>query len=124
MAEQRPHEKAASIYTALGWLELVIGAFLVLTVISRAMNGTAPMRPGRLVALVFPLMGWFFLKIGKGLQAREGWARTWGIVFGFLMLFGIPIGTIAGAYILINLNKGYGAPETPARTTRPVAPRK
>jgi hypothetical protein len=51
--------------------------------------------------------GWLILLIaatgfftGWGLLRREGWARTVALVFGFLALLRIPLGTALGIYTL------------------------
>jgi hypothetical protein len=56
------------------------------------------------------LFGVLHLVLAWGLFERQPWARTLGIVIGFLALFRIPLGTALGAYTLWVL-----LPETSAR---------
>jgi len=45
--------------------------------------------------------------IVRGIFARRDWARWAGIVYGAVALLGIPIGTLIGAYVLWQLQKGW-----------------
>jgi hypothetical protein len=41
----------------------------------------------------------------RGTRAGKGWGRTLSRVLGVLMLFGVPVGTILGAFILMRTGK-------------------
>ena len=47
----------------------------------------------------------FFL--GNAVKAHKNWARVIGIIYGILILFGFPLGTFIGAFILSYLIKGW-----------------
>jgi hypothetical protein len=55
--------------------------------------------------------GILHLVLAWGLFERQPWARTLGIVIGFLALFRIPLGTVLGAYTLWVLLPGSSARE-------------
>jgi hypothetical protein len=50
--------------------------------------------------ILLALFGVLHLVLAWGLFERQPWARTLGIVIGFLALFRIPLGTALGAYTL------------------------
>src|SRR5688572_9379374 len=59
--------------------------------------------PGASVILLFfliPLLFHFF--VAKGAKQGKSWARRASMVIGILMLFGFPIGTIIGVYLISN----------------------
>jgi len=55
------------------------------------------------VALVTMALSLFYLAVGYGLWTLRQWARVAAIALAMISLFGIPIGTIAGAITLWHL---------------------
>jgi len=41
----------------------------------------------------------------RGVRAGKRWGRTLSRVLGFLLLFGVPVGTILGAFVLMRTGK-------------------
>ena len=62
------------------------------------------------------VFGILHLLLAWGLFERQPWARTLGIVIGFLALFRVPLGTALGAFTLWVL-----LPENSAREYRQMA---
>src|ERR1041384_994572 len=57
-------------------------------------------RPAATSMLVAAGLCVLYLVIGKAVKEHKPWGRVAGIVLGVLLLSGIPIGTIIGAYLL------------------------
>ncbi len=57
--------------------------------------------------IFFFLLTYFQFVLGTALKQHKQWGRKVGIGYAILQLFGFPIGTIAGAYILYCLIKGW-----------------
>jgi len=55
------------------------------------------------VALVTMALSLFYLAVGYGLWTLRQWAQVAAIALAMISLFGIPIGTIAGAITLWHL---------------------
>ena len=52
------------------------------------------------LAVVVIAMSILQLKVGEAIKEHKDWGRTAGIILGAIQLFGFPVGTIIGAYIL------------------------
>lgn len=112
-ATLKPYEKAGRLFRLLGWLQLIAGGCLGLAILIPAMaqgkgqSGMAgPVAVG--AALIFMLLASvFMLYLGAAVKRHENWGRTAGIVLAIIQLFGFPIGTILGGYILWCLIKGW-----------------
>jgi hypothetical protein len=44
-----------------------------------------------------------YFAIAKGIASKRGWAKVLAVITGILMLLSIPIGTILGIFILLNI---------------------
>jgi lysylphosphatidylglycerol synthetase-like protein (DUF2156 family) len=104
--------KTYRTHMALAWLYgVVMTAFAFIF----AMSADRP--SGAFVILLFflvPLLFHFF--IARGARERKSWARRASFGIGVLMLFGFPVGTMIGVYLLSNAwgdwpNKHSGMPQ-------------
>jgi hypothetical protein len=103
-----PHVRAARVMRLVGWISLVVGAGSTFAVFYPALV-TQKTLPGIfwVVALLMIGLPGLMIVIAQGLFAQRPWARTAGIVYGVFALFGFPIGTFIGAYVLWQLRKGW-----------------
>ncbi|MBI3564569.1 MAG: hypothetical protein HY079_05160 [Elusimicrobia bacterium] len=113
MDELTPYEKAGRLFRLIAWLQLI--AFLgILAAIAIPVFATGRMPPASsLLALLFFIFPAVYFKVGTAIKEHRDWGRTVGIIMGLVSLFGFPIGTLLGAYILWCLIKGWD--EQPAR---------
>jgi hypothetical protein len=109
----REHVKLVGIlwmaYSALhvvGGVVVLLVSKLVIVRLGNIPNGPPPEVMAWLPALV-SVVGWLILAkaamgivTGWGLLQREEWARVVALVFGFLALLSVPIGTALGIYTL------------------------
>lgn len=93
--------KVYRVHRALAWF---YGVLLCLSLVLGAMGLEGSNSMGPLVgAIVF--LGLFVTVhhlIAKGAKNKQRWAQGGSAVVAILMLFGIPIGTIIGIYLLVN----------------------
>jgi hypothetical protein len=100
------------IYTILAWLILVV--MVLVGIILMIVGGAAGAREGAAAAGVGFGMAIFYIIMGivifflyfmtaKGVANKKNYGKIMAIIFGILMLFSIPIGTILGIIILINM---------------------
>src|SRR5689334_21114371 len=95
----KPYEQAGRIIRLFGWLELILGVIVVVSIglPMVAQNRTPdPMSFLGLLSVVLPV---FNLKLGKGMKEHKTWAKTVGIAYSILLLLGFPLGTAIGAYV-------------------------
>ena len=103
-----PHERAARVMRLVGWVSLVLGAAAVVAVFfpsfeaHKALTGVF-----WVIALLMVGLPALMIVIAQGRFAQKPWARTAGIVYVVFALFGFPIGTIIGIYVLWQLRKGW-----------------
>jgi hypothetical protein len=103
------------IYTILAWLILVVMVLvgIIMMIISGAAGvsgeegAAAVAGVGIGMAIFYIIMGVvvFFLYFitAKGVANKKNYGKIMAIIFGILMLLSIPIGTILGIIILINM---------------------
>jgi hypothetical protein len=109
----KKYEKAGKTIRFLGWLSLASG-FLVILIIAIPNNilESSPKSIASFLPLLFILavtvgISILQLNIGRAIQEHKNWGRVAGIILGIVQLFGFPIGTIIGVYILWCLIKGW-----------------
>lgn len=111
-----PHQRAGRVIRLLGYLAFIgcVGIALAIGIPLVAQPGHAgdawKLAPLLLILLVPMLV----LSIGAAVKEHKPWGRVAGNIYGILLLFGFPIGTIAGVYVLWNLTKWDEAPAAPA----------
>lgn len=100
------HIKTARAHAAISYFYIVVAAlacafpYLVLT-------NAEPARMGEvMMASIFPLIFFclFVLHqlVARGARQHKNWARITTIVIGIISVFGFPVGTIIGIYLLVN----------------------
>lgn len=94
------HIKVARVHRGLSWL---YGAIAACMAIPAFMARNAP-DLGALyaVVVVFGALAVLHHFIGKGARQMKDGARVASLIIGLLMLFGFPVGTIIGIYLLAN----------------------
>ena len=99
-----PYEQAGRLIRLTAWiLILPIIGFDTAIIKHYAQNTT-----GVAIVLVLTcLLLWFMFFLGNAVKAHKNWARVIGIIYGILVLFGFPLGTFIGAFILSYLIKGW-----------------
>ncbi len=100
-----PYERAGRALKIMAWIDVAAIAFLAVSEFNSAKPFTTDMMliVAGLVALSAAM---FYASSAIMRHAKVG--RMLGIVLALPLLFWLPIGTIAGAYILWNLVKGWG----------------
>ena len=111
------YEKAGRVIRLFGWIGLVasIAIAAAVAIPSMASGKTAQgLLVGGAILAIVGCFAWFQLFLGQSIKEHKDWARTVGIVLSVLQLFGFPIGTLVGGYVLWQLIKGWDEP--PAQT--------
>lgn len=98
------YEKVGRLFRLLGWVSLIAGVcfgFLLFT--------QEELKSDKMIGLVvlFFALPILYLPLGKAIKEHRRWGRIVGNIVGVLALFGIPIGTIIGIYVLTLLNKSW-----------------
>ena len=104
MAKLPPHVKAGRVIRLLGWLSIIAGVALSISMIMllfarpdfEAIQLIAPLLLGAFYAAI----GWLQLILGRALKQHKPWSRIVGIIYAALALLGVPIGTILGGFLL------------------------
>jgi predicted MFS family arabinose efflux permease len=105
--------KVFRAHRALSWLYGLIVCVVLLLFSMTPKNGESL---GVIIAIVFTISLFFLLHhfIAKGAKEKKGWAKIASVIVGIIMLFGFPLGTMIGIYLLIN-NSGWES--NPIRNT-------
>jgi len=106
--ELAPHERAARVIRLMGWLGLLFSVGITAAIGLPALESGTPVHPMLFVviAVIFGLPISLFL-VARGLFRQRDWARWTASAYSLLALFGIPIGTLIGGYVLWQLSKGW-----------------
>lgn len=111
----KPYEKAGRLVRLFAWLSLIglVGIAVDIIVLMFAhgtkMGGGRPaggLAVGLIIFTLF-LFTYFQFALGTAMKQHKNWGRNVGIGYAILQLFGFPIGTVIGAYILYCLIKGW-----------------
>ena len=110
------HIKVARVHRLLSWLYIVLGIGIMAAIIIPAKGNLSP-------AVIFP--GLYLLALfaihhftATGAQPKRVGARIASMIIAFFLLFGFPIGTVIGLYLLINT---WGSWDKPAVEDTSVA---
>ncbi len=104
MNESLQYIKAAKLIDFLAWFSLVFGVLVTLF----SLSIVSDFKINHIYALVFLIvLPVFMFYISNAIKEHKIWGRNSGIVLGILYLFGFPIGTVVGAYILWKLIWGW-----------------
>ncbi|WDP88704.1 MAG: hypothetical protein HUN04_02705 [Desulfobacter sp.] len=101
--------KAGRIIRLFGWLQVLgfIGMTIAIIIPLFAGDNSLPDPVALVPMFSMALIPFLFFKIGSAIKEHKDWGRIVGIILAVVMLFGFPIGTIVGAYILWCLIKGW-----------------
>lgn len=114
MRKLPPYEKAARVIRLLALLQLLAGVGIAAAVLIPMIDsdqGDLSVGLIGLLAIVCVGLPALFFSIGRAISRRESWARIGGMVYGVLLLFGFPLGTIAGLYVLWGLGPNWAENE-------------
>ncbi|OGP52945.1 MAG: hypothetical protein A2Y65_05195 [Deltaproteobacteria bacterium RBG_13_52_11] len=108
----KPYEKAGRVTRLLAWISgisvLAIAAAILIPLVANPQQAeTGPIVVVVIVLALIALFVYFQLVLGAAIKQHKEWGRKVGIGYGVILLFGFPIGTIAGAYVLYCLIKGW-----------------
>ena len=107
------YQKAAQAFRWLSYLLGGLSGIMLLLMISNAARDSAAPENGLITGfMVSALLAGGAFGLNRAILQRKSWARVVGILVGTAMLFGFPIGTAIGLYIMWNLIKDWedGAP--------------
>lgn len=109
-----PHRRAGRVIRLMAWLGVLatvgLGAAVLLP--AQASGEAPPLEALSILAVVAVLTIALFFVAGAVLR-HATWGRVAGIAYGVVALFGFPIGTIVGLYVLWQLVFGWGATDAP-----------
>lgn len=90
------HVVVARTHHVLAWLGFVATLLILLTIFS---SKEVPVE-AFLLAAVTGGMGLVHRHVSNAAMLKQAWARTTSIVIAVLILFGFPLGTLVGFYLL------------------------
>jgi O-antigen/teichoic acid export membrane protein len=107
------YEKSGRVIRLMAWISgisvLAIAAATLIPLLAKPQPTQAgPIAVVVIVLALIVLFVFFQLALGAAIKQHKEWGRNVGIAYGVLCLFGFPIGTIVGAYVLYCLIKGWG----------------
>ncbi len=94
-------DTTANIHRTIAWIYGVIGA-LVVAFLLFAGGRDAGAGVAVVVGLVFGAIVLLHAALAAGARSRNEVAKFGSVVVGVLMLFGFPIGTIVGGFLIYN----------------------
>ena len=107
------------IFAAVGWIMIVLGiiagcgavAFGIFAALGDSVEEPiaailGSFLGGSLALMYFVGFGVLYVILGRAIPGRKGWTRVLGMIFGALMLFSVPIGTILGVILILNFTSG------------------
>ena len=107
----KPYVTAGRLFRFLGWISAVAGIGITAAIFIPHLHDPnvsslfSAFVPWLLLILVLIILQF---KVGSAIKEHKEWGRTVGILLAIIHLFGFPIGTLIGAYILWCLTKGWG----------------
>lgn len=103
-----PHQKVSRVIRLMAWISI-----LFIVAVSTAMIAPAAMNPSKndnslfyfvaIADVIALLLTRFLFFVAKAVMRHAAWGRYVGIAYGIFLLFGFPLGTFVGCYILWNL---------------------
>ena len=92
---------------------VVMGLLILVSALFKDGDGFGP---GLVLILGFGSIGLIHWMAGKGAKAGTTWGRRMSSVIGTIMLFGFPLGTMLGIYILNRTGKEWqsGGTDSPS----------
>ena len=109
--ELKPYVKAGRMIRLFAWIILVAEVGIILALAIPVIAGRGQFTIKLILLILFSVGSAVFqLILGQAIKEHRQWGRTVGIIFGVLWLFGFPIGTLLGGYILWCLIKGWDEP--------------
>mgnify|MGYP001765502400 CR=1 FL=1 len=96
------HITAARIHQTLSIIYFALGILMALAALASLASPAGAGQLQTVVALLMLGMGAFHRAVSKGARQRAPWARTCSNAIAVLMLFGFPVGTAIGTYLLLN----------------------
>src|SRR5581483_7409209 len=102
--------KVFRVHRALSWL---YGGFLIIiaTLIATHLDQFDPVVFLPIALLLVAFLAHFLT--ARGAKACKPWGRICSIVIAIILLFGLPVGTIIGIYLLVNTWQPWQAPQAP-----------
>lgn len=109
----KSNDKVARIMKLLAWIGIISTALICVSVVLPSLNQDSPL-PTAMIFMTLLLFAFniSLLLVARGVSQKKDWARRMGQLYGVIALFGFPIGTIIGAYILWQLKMDNWAPES------------
>lgn len=103
-----PYEKAARVIRLMAWISLLgnVGILAAVAIPQIANDSPIPAEMYFLGLFLISVTAFLFFT-ARGIFQKKAWARVCGQIYGVLAIFGVPIGTIIGGYILWQLGKGW-----------------
>jgi len=106
----KPYVKAGQLFRLFGWISAVGGIGITAFVSAPHLQDlNAPSLFSDMVPLLLfvLLLAILQFRVGSAIKEHKEWGRTVGILLAIIQLFGFPIGTLIGTYILWCLTKGW-----------------
>ncbi|MGD8380192.1 MAG: hypothetical protein PVJ40_03370 [Gammaproteobacteria bacterium] len=106
-----PYEKAGRVFRLLGWIQVGLFLLIFFGFLLSVLAHDAGATKDAWIMLVFLVSPVFYLTLGRAIMDHKPWGKTVGIILGVIMLFGFPIGTLIGGYVLLSLMNGWDVPD-------------
>jgi hypothetical protein len=105
MARYSHRHRAGRLLCLSAWLAIALVCFIaIMGTIAAVTEGANRSLLGWFAFVVFPLLvATLQYYVGRSIIRGQPWSRKVGIVWSILLLFGFPIGTALGAYVLYAL---------------------
>ena len=120
-----PYETAGRVFRFFAWVQLFVIAVIFFALLLPPMITGKPHLPTHvhaaslLVVLVGIAFNVFQLKVGAAIREHKEWGRTAGLILAVIQLFGFPIGTIVGAFLIWCLVSGWDSSSRTQPATSP-----
>ena len=110
----RAHRAVLIIYS-------ILGSFVIVVCVGMTVSGKEPHPVNVIGAFLAPVLaiGHWFAARGARRGRRSGRIASW--LFGFILLFAFPVGTLVGAFILFKSIWGWRGADGDQEPTQPEA---
>jgi hypothetical protein len=99
-----PYEQAGRLIRLTAWISIfpIIGFDVAI------IKNYAPNAIGVAIILALSVIFlWLIFLLGNAVKTHKNWARVIGVIYGIILLFGFPLGTFIGAFLINYLMKGW-----------------
>jgi hypothetical protein len=116
------HLSAARIHRLFGGLYAILAVVTLVVVVGLAIsNGDGSILGGLTIAVFFGIPAAIHLLTARAAAKGDGSGKAASTVIAVLMLFGFPIGTVVGAYLLYLASQNWHVQKRPRMSSADLA---